>query len=285
MKVSLSMWSVHRYWYEGQWDTVRFIEFAASAGAQGVELLSCFWRDKEKEIPLIEQALQAHGLPVACFCACNNFVTEDAQARRDQVKEVTDAVDAAVRFGAKVVRVFSGDSNGRLSYETALQHIVDGLKASARYAEENGVVLCLENHGLFAGLSGQVLDVIRRVGSDALRSTFDTGNFLLVGQDPREALEELKPYVRHVHVKDFEKLPPGETSRGYAALTGERYVGRIVGEGEIDLAHLLGELHRSGYDGWLSVEFEGEEEQTLGSERSVRYTAELVGKLAQQNVG
>lgn len=23
------MWSVHKYWYDGQWDTADFIEFAA----------------------------------------------------------------------------------------------------------------------------------------------------------------------------------------------------------------------------------------------------------------
>ena len=64
-------------------------------------------------------------------------------------------------------------------------------------------MLCIENHGLFAGRSDQVLEIINEIGSPALKSTFDTGNFVLVGQNPENAVEELKGYIDHVHVKDF----------------------------------------------------------------------------------
>ncbi|UOK56134.1 hypothetical protein MGI18_13910 [Bacillus sp. OVS6] len=42
MKVALSMWSVHKYWYEGKWSILDFIDFAGTTKAQGVELLSIF---------------------------------------------------------------------------------------------------------------------------------------------------------------------------------------------------------------------------------------------------
>lgn len=280
MKISLSMWSLHKYWYEGKWDTVDFINYAAATGVTGVELLSCFWRDKEREIPLIDEALQSHGLKVACFSACNNFATADEKEREAQVKEVTDAVDFAVHFGARIVRVFSGDlPNDSISYEQGLQYVIDGLSQAARYAEQKGVTLCLENHGLFAGRSDQVMDIIRKVNSDALRSTFDTGNFLLVGQSASGAVDELKSFIGHVHVKDFKEVPEGTTGLVFRSLSGELFHGRIAGEGDVDLKYIFGVLNQSGYEGWISVEFEGDEEPQQGSMQAVHYVSSLIANL------
>lgn len=280
MNISLSMWSVHKYWYEGKWDTVDFLGFASEAGVTGVELLSCFWRDKEKDIPLIDEALQKHGLKVACFSACNNFVVADDSQRQAQLKEVTDAVDAAVHFGAKVVRVFSGDlPNDSISFEQGMQYVIEGLSAAAQYAEQKGVTLCLENHGLFAGRSDQVMSIIREVNSHALRSTFDTGNFLLVGQSSSDAINELKGYVGHVHVKDFVPVPEGTTGAVIRALTGELFLGKIAGEGAVDLKYIFGELKKSNFDGWLTVEFEGDEEPQHGSMEAVNHVTRIVATL------
>ncbi|WP_339208609.1 sugar phosphate isomerase/epimerase family protein [Paenibacillus sp. FSL K6-3182] len=280
MNVSLSMWSVHKYWYEGKWDTVDFLAFASETGVKGVELLSCFWKEKEKDIPLIDEALRKYGLQVACFSACNNFVVADDSQRQAQVKEVTDAVDAAVHFGAKVVRVFSGDlPNDSISFEQGMQFVIDGLRAAADYAEQKGVTLCLENHGLFAGRSDQVMAIIQQVNSQALRSTFDTGNFLLVGQSSSDAIDELNGYVGHVHVKDFLPVPEGTAGGVTRALTGELFLGKIAGEGAVDLKYIFGELKKSGFDGWLTVEFEGEEEPKLGSIEAVNHVTRIVAGL------
>ncbi|MCL6444156.1 MAG: sugar phosphate isomerase/epimerase, partial [Alicyclobacillus sp.] len=269
MKIALSMWSTHKHWYRGEWGTVDFLRFAATTGAEGVELLSVFWRDRDREIPQIQAALSETGLKVACFSACNNVALTDEAKWREQVKDITDSVDAAVTFGAKVVRVFSGDKEGDATFEAARANIIAGLKEGAAYAASKGVTLCLENHGLFAGKADQVLDIIHAVGSDALRSTFDTGNFLLVDESPMDAIGKLKPFVGHVHFKDFLKVPddyPGET---YRALSGQKYVGKIAGEGEVDLRAILSELKGVGYDGWLTVEFEGQEEEKAGSLASI----------------
>ncbi|MFS0837541.1 sugar phosphate isomerase/epimerase family protein [Paenibacillus sp. 1P03SA] len=190
MRISLSMWSVHTYWYGGKWGVTDFLRFAAGTKAEGVELLSVFWKDRERELPEIDRALDELGLKVACFCACNNFVSADAEERAAQLREVKEAVDMAVHFGAPVVRVFSGDRpDDKMPVDEGMGYVLEGLKAAAAYAEEKGKVLCLENHGLFAGRSDQVSAIIREVGSPALLSTFDTGNFLLVGQDPSSAVQ------------------------------------------------------------------------------------------------
>lgn len=278
MKVALSMWSVHKYWYEGQWSILDFIDFAGTTKAKGVELLSVFWRNKEIELPKVEEALKRQNLKVSSYAACNNFVVSDSEQRNIQLKEVTDAIDMAIHFGTNIVRVFTGDlpHDKTITYEEGIGYVLEGLSSASKYAEEKGVLLCIENHGLFAGRSDQVISIINQVGSPALRSTFDTGNFLLVGQNPKDAVVDLKGYINHVHVKDFLRTDVEKEGNTYRALSGDLFLGKIPGEGEVDLSYIFSELIRNNYDGWLVVEFEGAEEPTSGSILSVDYVDELV---------
>ncbi|MGZ7109283.1 MAG: sugar phosphate isomerase/epimerase family protein [Methanobacterium sp.] len=278
MKVALSMWSVHKYWYEGQWSILDFIDFAGTTKAKGVELLSVFWRNKEIELPKVEEALIRQNLKVSSYAACNNFVVSDSEQRNIQLKEVTDAIDMAIHFGTNIVRVFTGDlpHDKTITYEEGIGYVLEGLSSASKYAEEKGVLLCIENHGLFAGRSDQVISIINQVDSPALRSTFDTGNFLLVGQNPKDAVVDLKGYINHVHVKDFLRTDVEKEGNTYRALSGDLFLGKIPGEGEVDLSYIFSELIRNNYDGWLVVEFEGAEEPTSGSILSVDYVDELV---------
>lgn len=270
MKTSLSVWSVHKSLYAGELDNAGFIRFAAAAGAQGVELLSVFWQEDGQEEARIAAALAETGLALACYGACNNLAVTDEAARKAQVQDILTSVDRAALFGAKVVRVFSGDKEAAVDYATAKGWIIAGLTEAAAYAGERGITLCLENHGLFAGKAEQVEEIIAAVGSPYLRSTFDTGNFLLVDQEPEEALARLLPLVGHVHLKDFAEVGDDYAGTVYTSLAGKRFAGYAPGEGAVALPALLRKLRDAGYGGWLSIEYEGDEDQMSGSVRSIQ---------------
>ena len=278
MNVSLSMWSVHQYWYDGTWDVLDFIDFVGKTNAKGVELLDIFWKDQQKELPLVESALKKYNLQVPCYAVSNNFVSKDPLYREQQLQDVKNGVDMAVQLGANVVRVFSGNSDETISFEEGLKYILEGLKHAAHYAESKNVILCLENHGQFAGRSSQVLHIIQTINSPSLRSTFDAGNFLLVDQTPVSAVTELKDYVKHVHIKDFVKVD-GPLNQSLKSTKGDYYLGKVAGEGEVDLRYILETLKSTGFDGWYTVEFEGTEEQKEGSLRAIDYTVHLLQNL------
>ena len=84
--------------------------------------------------------------------------------------------------------------------------------------------------------------IIEAVNSPALRANLDTGNFLLVGQDPLQAAKALVDLVALVHLKDFTYAAPDETGHVYQGLDGKRYTGSIVGEGLVDLAGIYSVL-------------------------------------------
>jgi sugar phosphate isomerase/epimerase len=172
MKTALSIWSTHRYLYDKRWTQEDFIDFSGTVGAEGVELLSVFWRAQDT-VAGIAEALRRNRLELACFGACNNLAVADERKRADNVRDITASVDKAELLGAEVVRVFSGDKDKDVSFEEAKSWIIGGLKEAAAYAESKGIVLCLENHGYFAGRADQILEMIGAVGSSALRSTFE----------------------------------------------------------------------------------------------------------------
>ena len=171
-------------------------------------------------------------------------------------------------FGTKVVRVFAGDLAEGIEFNDGRCWIVEGLQAAAAYAEKHGITLALENHGLLAGKGAQVQGIIEDVNSPALKATIDTGNFLLVDEAPTDAVKVLAPLAGHVHFKDFRLAKEGE-SPSYPALSGKRFAGTIIGEGQVGTKEVLSILKAAGYDGWLSVEFEGLEEEEFGAKRSI----------------
>jgi len=276
MKLSVSMYCYVRAVKAGQLDLVGFVKEAARIGADGVELLDFFYQDPVSERGPLKECLQEQGLPCPVFSVANNFVKPSAEERAAQVDRIRFGVDEAVFFGARTVRVFAGDVTPGVSFEDARTWIVEGLSEAADYAHDRGVRLALENHGKLAGRSDQVKglieDVRAKTGHDALGANPDTGNFMLVDQDSVEAVAELSGVAAMVHFKDFA------TGDGpFVSLAGQTFRGTVIGDGEVDLPGCVAALRQGGFDGWLSLEYEGDGEPFGEVERSVRNCRTLLG--------
>jgi len=279
VKCAISMYSVNKYYQQGDMNVLDFVDFAAGIGADGVELLDMYWQDEDTEKPQVRQRVQEHGLTVGCYSTSNDFANPDPQVRAAGVDNIRRACENALYFGAPVVRVFAGNLAEGRDYAEARDWIVAGLQEAAAFAEQRGVRLALENHGLIAGKGRQVKELIEAVASPYLGSTFDAGNFLLVEDTPEEAIHELLPNIYHVHFKDFREAPDDYEGHTFAGLGGIRLVGTIAGEGKVNLDYILRTLHRAGYDGWLAVEFEGPEEPKYGTEQSLKNMRRVIASL------
>lgn len=269
MKTCVSMWSLVPLVRSGEVDTVSFVKYAASVRAQGVELLNIFWKDRDREIPLVRQALADAGLTVAVYDATNDFSRQDPAERAAQVTRVKEDVDVALELGTDTVRVFAGDLRDGIRFETCLDWIVSGLQECASYAASRGVTLTLENHGKLAGRSSQVAEILRLVGSPALKVTIDTANFLLVDEDPNAAIRAVAAQTGHVHFKDFRPAPADYQGRTYRSLAGKPFIGVVAGQGSVDLKQAVADLRAAGYDKWLSIEFESETDPLTGTAASL----------------
>jgi sugar phosphate isomerase/epimerase len=268
------MWSLVTEAEAGRLDVPGFIRYASGLGVEGVELLDVFWKEEVRDLETARQALAESGLPVSAYAIGNDLVDPDSAGRAAQVESIRHGVDLARELNTDLLRVFGGSERPGIDAERGLEWIIGGLAEAAPYAQEQGVVMVLENHGLFSGKAHLVRRIIETVGSPSLRANLDTGNFLLVNEDPLEAVRELAPLAAYVHLKDMRRVREEESAEHtYEALDGSRYQGTVIGEGEVDILALIHVLRRAGYDAgaaWLSVEFEGVGDARAGLEASVR---------------
>lgn len=281
MKLGVSMWCYVRAVQAGQMDLIEFVSEAKRIGADGVELLDFFYKDPESERHEVKNALQTYDIPCGIFSVANNFAKLDEFQRKAQVERIQFGVDEAVFFGAKVVRVFAGDVAEGITYDQARRWIIDGLAESADYAHSKGVKLALENHGKLAGRGDQVTaiihDVREKCGHDALGANPDTGNFVLVDQDSVEAVSEVANISYMCHFKDFA-LGDGV----YSSLAGDRFKGSVIGEGTVNLRGCVDALAGAGFDGWFSLEYEGEGDPITEVARSLTNARSILSEPATQ---
>lgn len=86
--------------------------------------------------------------------------------------------------------------------------------------------------------------------------TFDTGNFIIHGEDIFAAWEELKDKVVHVHCKDrkISSDKPLQTQKNATPDIKECYLPAAVGEGCIPIKELVYKMKEYGYRGYLAIE-------------------------------
>lgn len=273
MKLCLSMWSLQEEVSAGRTDLKGFLDTCVRHGVDTVELLEFL----QKESPAVtRRMLLERGMKAGAWSAANNFVQAGRAEWLGQIDGLKRCIDGAVELGAPVLRVFSGDENPEVSYDDGLKLILEGFAACVPHAQAAGIVMALENHGVFAGRSDQVNGIIGAVGSPYLRATVDTANFLFVDEDPLEAVRRTAPYAAWVHFKDYRACQPDDPG-AWPTLAGRYYAGSALGEGAVPLRAIAPALEAAGYDGCLSIEFEGPD-PVASTARSIEFVRRILAK-------
>ncbi len=148
------------------------------------------------------------------------------------------------------------------------------------FAADLGVKTMVENHGHFVQDSDRCEVLMKAVNHPNFGALVDVGNFICADDDPVRAVTRMAPYAFHVHVKDFHRKPgtAADPGKGWArSRGGNLHRAAIVGHGNVDVPACLSALKAVGYDGFLSIEFEGMEDNRqaleIGLENLRRYLA------------
>lgn len=281
MKLGVSMWSYYRVWKNGGFSIADFIHEAEKVGAEGVELLDFFYgaEPAEPQMKAAKAALASTGLPCGVFSVAQNFARREPAERAEELEKIRFGIEQAQVFGARVVRVFAGDVAPGITFDEARGWIVDGLAQASAEAAQAGLRLGLENHGTLAGTGDQVAGLIEDVramsGTDALGANPDTGNFHLIDPPSELAVAKVAKFASMVHFKDFRHATNDSEGFEYGPLS-ERFVGTALGEGEVNLRACIAELKSARFDGWVNLEYEGEEDPMTAVPRSVAFAKSLL---------
>lgn len=264
MKISVMSYSFSRAMSQATISAAEAVAFCAQAGAQGIEPndgLALALGDDE-----LRRLLAAHRLTVPCYDVSVNLIQEPAVARDAAASALAQAVRRAASFGAPLVLVVPGAVGEGISFERACAWTAQGLREALAVATELGMVLTVEQMGSARALChrGEHLRaLVQAVDSPHFGLTYDAGNFLLTGEDCARPLAELAPWVRHVHFKDWKRDANGA------------WTGVALGQGAVPLGAIYDTLRAAGYEGYISVEYEGPHDPRAAVRTGIEYLRHL----------
>lgn len=268
MKVGLSTYSLQQALDRKELSVPDAIRWIAEQGGQHVEIVPMGFSliDNPELIEEIKTAAQEVGIELSNYAVGANFaVQESAEAVEQEIQNVMRHVDVAAALGVKLMRhdvAFRPAAEGTVAqFEADLPVLVKACQRIAEYAAGFGITTSVENHGYYVQSSERIQRLLHETGRDNFKTTLDIGNFLCVDEDPVSAVKNNIPYASIVHAKDFYWRPstrnPGE---GWFQTSHGNYLrGAIVGHGDINMPEVFRVLKQSGYDGYISIEFEGME--------------------------
>lgn len=289
MKTSVSSYSYHKLLRTGQMDLFQVMDKIKEIGFDAIEFIE-FKAPEGKTVSEFAAELRAYaekiGLAISSYTVGANFLQDDVAA---EVERVTAQVDIAAILGAPVMRhdIFSSypDSyEGIRTFDAVLPIIAPAIREVAEYAATKGIVTMSENHGFIAQDADRLLRLFAAVNCPNYRYLCDIGNFICADENSAFSVGKLKDFIAHVHVKDFfirSGMEP-DPGRGWFQTRAGNYIrGTVFGQGNIPTLQCLRIIKNSGYDGYVSLEFEGMEEPLQSIEISFenlkRYLAILEG--------
>lgn len=219
-----------------------WIAMAADIGLDGIEVYRHYPTVADRgALDEVARKIRKAGLEVSMFTSYGELATSSEEKRRRQISALRDDVDAAVALGTHVVRVTSGSWPHDCGRDEALRNVADCLRRSLDYAEQNGVMLALEDHPEIGASIGDFTRILNLVDDDRLKVNLDTSNPMGAGDSPARLAGLVKERVVHVHASD----------------RNQQLELQVVGEGCVPFAEVFGVLKSAGYDGWISLEAGG----------------------------
>ncbi len=295
MKIGLSSFSFSDKMLTREMSIVDVIEWIGKSDSEHLELATVsfsprgtdtVWNfdDDPDLIETIRSTAATNGVELSGMCMPADFIGEAAE-RAAQIERVKQHIRLSDSLGIRYLRhdvtQWARKIRDVAEFEEKFATIVDASAEIARFAARYGIQTSIENHGFFMNGSEHVRRLIAAVDEPNFKTTLDVGNFLCVDEDPLVATRANLPEASFVHLKDFYIRPynsfPGE---GWLTTTGGNYLlGSIVGFGDMDTEGILSAIVASGYDGYVSIEFEGNEDCLFACETGLTNVTRVLEEL------
>ena len=285
MEVALQMGTFTRVGYGFE----KCLEIANSLGIKYMELWidrDNFWPEKTSKEELSEALSRARSYGVKMISMCpipfkaekwEEFVFEFDLASRDEpnrekaVKWYKSVIDMATRLEAKTIIVLPGKveepnfMKSKQSYRQHWEQAVKSLKELAKYAEDNGVCLGVENAVVcnYINLPGELKVMVDEVGSDYVKAYLDVAN-ANVFLPPEIYVRELKGKLCDaIHATDNDGSYPYHLP---------------VGMGTINYERIFSLLKEIGWNGYVVPEIFYDEDPIGGLKRSKEAFEKIISR-------
>lgn len=274
--IIVSTYSFWRFRDDSKLTIEQCIDEAARMGFDGVEILHMQMDGEEPGyLRRLKQRALLNGISLSGFSTHQGFVSPDAEVRKKNIDHTIHTIELAYALGIPTIRVNTGRWGTSKDFDELMANrgieprldgftdddgfkwVIDSFEQCLPAAQKCGVTMGLENHWGLGRTPEGVLRIVNAIDSPWLQVTLDTGNFL---EDPYDKLEQLAPHAVLVQAKTY-------------------FGGGIWYALELDYPRIAAMLRKHKYNGYVSLEFEGQEDWRTAIPKSL---ALLRGAFAAQ---
>jgi L-ribulose-5-phosphate 3-epimerase len=296
MKLGLSSYSFRPLLANGTLEIEGMFDWLAANNAAHLEIATFSFARAGEEVSYdlaadsetlvrLQKSSKATATPISGICIGAKFALVDADTRRAQIEQVKRHVELCNRLEAPFLRhdvvLWSHRLNNEGEFEREFAGVVEACQEIAEFAATQGVTTSVEDHGFFMNSSARIKRLIHAVDRPNFKFTVDVGNFLCVDEDAVTGTRASLGDASFVHLKDFyvRRMSPGP---GWLETLGGQYIrGSVFGFGDLETRLILKDIVASGFDGFVSLEYEGNEPTLYGCETGLanirRMLAEITG--------
>lgn len=233
-------YSYGSYLKKGQMSMEDFILKGVELGVDGVDMTTYWLKSTEYAyLAGLRRFAYRNGMPFSGAAIRTDMCQPDPAKRKEELETIRKWVDAAELLGASHLRVFGGEVPRGSTDEQGIGWVVEMMKPACEYAAKKGIVLGIESHGGITSKAVNIVEILRRVNSPFAGCNLDISNF---PDNPYEQIEACLPFASHAHIRDFY----GEPKK------------------PLDLDRVWKLFAKAGYRGYMSAEYEGDEDPMTG---------------------
>jgi len=213
------------------------------------------------------------GVKLTAFCAHANLL-DPAAPEVYGTKEIIKAIRLANLLGIDHVITTEGDPKTEFGHNLSpaerIFSIREKLYTPVLWAEELGVQLLLEPHGIVTDSVEQMGDLLDALGHEkSVGICLDTGNSWLGGAEPLDYIKTFGSRIKHVHWKDMPQEMEAQRGTVYGCGMGTI----ALGDGVVGIPAIVSALKDIGFDGATTLEIAGPDAVQSSHERLKEWMA------------
>lgn len=242
------------------------IKKAAEIGANGIQMYATQGENSPENLnaaarkELLKEVKDA-GLCFSALCGDLGKGFGNPEINPELIEKSKRIVDLALDLDTKIITTHIGVVPSDKNHDR-YKIMQEACYELAQYADSVGAHFAVETGPETSLVLKEFLDSL---GSTGVSVNLDPANLAMVtGDDPVQAVYNLKKYIVHTHAKDGNKLADGNPEYIYHVVhpvpesyNGIRFYEEVpLGTGSVDFSKYLAALEDIGYKGFLTIERE-----------------------------
>jgi sugar phosphate isomerase/epimerase len=248
-------YSYRKYLEPGKMTMEDFFLKAVDLGIDGVDVTTYWLKSTEPEyLHSLRHLAYRHGLPFSGAAIRTEMCQSDPARRDAEIANIKKWVDATELLGASHIRVFGGKVPDGATDTQGVEWAAETMKPACDYAAQKGIILGIESHHGITSKASNIVAILHRVDSPYAGCNLDISNW---DDDPYSQIAALIPFATHTHIRPW--------------YGGDRHL-------PLDLERIWQMFAKGGYQGFMSIEYEGDEDAMTAVPKLVETVKRLCKK-------